>query len=189
MNDIQFTCQLCSYLLSYPDETFHSSLALIKDDLNEINSPEMRKPLAFFLNEATKQTSSELISTFVQTFDFGRQTNLYVTYMTSGEQRERSIDLLYLKNYYTLHGFSATDKELPDFLPLMLEFASQVTDETRNPVFSKYFDNIKEIATRLETSDNLYANILEAVLAALNESGVNKSTRRSEELCLDNSCG
>lgn len=109
--------------------------------------------------------------------------------MTSGEQRERGVDLLYLKNYYKLHGFSATDLELPDFLPLMLEFAARVDDEVRMPIFSKYFDNIKEISNRLETNNNLYRHLFIAIMTALKESGITKSTRRSDELCLSNSCG
>lgn len=189
MNDVQRTFQICSYLLSYPDEEFHQSLADVEEEINELNITHIRTQLFTFIQQLQKHSLNDLVHQYVNTFDFGRKTNLYITYMTSGEQRERGVDLLYLKNYYKLHGFSATDVELPDFLPLMLEFAARVDDEVRMPVFSKYFDNIKEISDRLEANKNIYRHLFNAILIALKESGVTKSTRRSDELCLSNSCG
>ncbi len=47
---------------------------------------------------------------------------MYLTYMNTGEQRERGIELLELKQHYKKSGFEVTDKELPDYLPLLLEF-------------------------------------------------------------------
>lgn len=189
MNDIQFTFQLCSYLLSYPDKQFYESLPLLENELNVLDSSEVKQHFKSFLHLAKQKTNNELIGTYVNTFDFGRKTNLYITYMTSGEQRERGVDLLYLKNYYKLNGFDVTEQELPDFLPIMLEFASHVNSEVRNPIFSKYFDNIKEISDRIEREDNLYEHIFKGILFALSMSGVTKSTRRSEELCLNNYYG
>ncbi len=49
---------------------------------------------------------------------------MYVTYFNSGEQRERGIELPQLKNTYEQSGFLPTEKESPDYLPLMLEFAA-----------------------------------------------------------------
>lgn len=189
MDDIQFTFQLCSYLLSYPDKQFYESLPLLENELNVLDSSEVKQHFKSFLHLAKQKTNNELIGTYVNTFDFGRKTNLYITYMTSGEQRERGVDLLYLKNYYKLNGFDVTEQELPDFLPIMLEFASHVNSEVRNPIFSKYFDNIKEISGRIERENNLYKHIFKVILIALNSSGVTKSTRRSEELCLNNFYG
>lgn len=189
MDEIQYTFQVCSYLLSYPNEQFYKSLTKVKKDVEQMETKELRTMLINFINKALRQSQNDLINNFVYTFDFGRKTNLYITYMTSGEQRERGIDLLYLKNYYQMHGFSITDTELPDFLPLMLEFAAQVNEEIRKPIFGKYFDNIKEIADRLKVNNNLYHHVLQAIMLALQKSGISKSVRRSEDLCLNNSCG
>lgn len=189
MSSSQLTFQLCSYLLSYPDVEFSETLTSIKNDIEQIQSKAIRIELSAFIQKAEQKTLSELIHTFVYTFDFGRKTNLYVTYMTSGEQRERGIDLLYLKNYYQLHGYSVTEQELPDFLPLMLEFAAQVNIEVIKPVFSKYYDNVKEISNQLEQNNHLYSHIFQAIILALKDVGITKSARRSDELCLNNFCG
>lgn len=180
VSDTQQTFQLCSYLLSYPNVAFHESLPAIKEEIKAIQIEGVRTELATFINKIEQQTLTELVHTFVHTFDFGKKTNLYITYMTSGEQRERGMDLLYLKNYYQLHGFSVSDKELPDFLPLMLEFAAQVDDETIKPIFSKYYDNLIEISSQLDEGDHLYRHVFQTILLALNEAGITRSARRSD---------
>ena len=126
---------------------------------------------------------NELIATYVYTFDFGKKTNLYVTYMSNGEQRERGMDLLFLKNYYKLYGFNVTEKELPDYLPMMLEFASQVDLEKMKPVFERYVSNIEEIEEHLNPEENLYGHILKSILLALKKVGITQTVRRSEEIC------
>lgn len=180
---IQQVFQLSSFLLSYPDQEFVDSLEEIVEDLELVEMSAMRDELSQFCQKARKLTSSELIATYVNTFDFGKKTNLYITYMSNGEQRERGMDLLFLKNYYQLHGFAVTDKELPDYLPVMLEFASQVDSEEFKPLFARYLDNIKEVERHLVREENLYRSIFKAILFALEEAGISRAVRRSEEIC------
>ncbi len=181
-DEIQSVFQICSYLLAYPDQVFHESLSDLEEaDVKELPPGKIKQELGQFITAAKKLTIDEFIHTYVYTFDFGKKTNLYVTYMTSGEQRERGIDLLFLKNYYKLHGFEATELELPDFLPMMLEFAGQVDKETLQPVFERYFENMVEIRDRLTEQNNLYRHVLEAVVEAVKEAGITKTKRRGEE--------
>lgn len=186
---LQQAFQLCSYLLSYPDKEYIHSFPEIEFELDSFSIPEIKEELQQFLLKAQKLSSSELVSSYVNTFDFGKKTNLYVTYMSNGEQRERGMDLLFIKNYYKLHGFDVTDKELPDYLPIMLEFASLVDQDVMKPVFERYVANIKEIAGNLNPNDNLYGHIMRSILLALQETGITKSVRRSEELCTNSFYG
>ncbi|MBL4953984.1 nitrate reductase molybdenum cofactor assembly chaperone [Neobacillus sp. OS1-32] len=181
-SQIQQTFQLCSYLLSYPDQELMDSLEDVKSELESLAFSAIKEELVQFLEKAKLKSLSELISTYVYTFDFGKKTNLYVTYMTNGEQRERGMDLLFLKNYYRLNGFDVTDKELPDYLPIMLEFASLVDKETLKPVFERYLDNIKEINNHLDSEVNLYGHITKTIVLALEEAGISKPVRRSGEI-------
>lgn len=187
--DTQQVFQLCSYLLSYPDKEWMDSLGEIEEEIKWLNDSPMKTELYEFWQGAMNQTPAGLLATYVNTFDFGKKTNLYITYMTNGEQRERGMDLLFLKNYYKLQGFAVTDKELPDFLPVMLEFAGQVDEEKMRPVFERYLENIKEIENHLVAENNLYRHILAASLRALEDAGVTKGVRRSEEICSTNFFG
>jgi nitrate reductase delta subunit len=181
--------QLCSYLLNYPDLEWIDSLIEVEEEVEMLAVSPMKDELLQFCKGAKGKSAAEILATYVNTFDFGKKTNLYVTYMSSGEQRERGMDLLFLKNYYKLQGFSVTDKELPDYLPIMLEFASLVAEEKIKPVFERYFENIKEIEMHLTEANNLYRHILSAVIGALEDAGVTKSVRRSEEICSTNFYG
>jgi nitrate reductase molybdenum cofactor assembly chaperone NarJ/NarW len=182
-DDTRQVFQLCSYLLNYPDHEWIDSLIEVEEEVEYLASSPMKDELLQFCQGAKKKSAAAILSTYVNTFDFGKKTNLYVTYMSSGEQRERGMDLLFLKNYYKLQGFSVTDKELPDYLPIMLEFASLVDEEKIKPVFERYFENIKEIEKHLIDANNLYHHILSACLRALEDAGVTKAVRRSEEIC------
>jgi nitrate reductase delta subunit len=155
----------------------------VEEEVELLAASAMKEELLKFCHEAKEKSPAHILATYVNTFDFGKKTNLYVTYMSSGEQRERGMDLLFLKNYYKLQGFSVTDKELPDYLPIMLEFASLVEDEKIKPVFERYFENIKEIEKHLVEANNLYRHILTAAVRALEDAGVTKAVRRSEEIC------
>lgn len=182
-NDIQQAFQLCSYLLSYPDEEYMNSLEMVISELDSLSIPSIKEGIQQFCQKAMMLSLNELIATYVYTFDFGKKTNLYVTYMSNGEQRERGMDLLFLKNYYKMYGFNVTEKELPDYLPIMLEFASQVDLEKMKPVFERYVSNIEEIEEHLNPEENLYGHILTSILLALKKVGITQTVRRSEEIC------
>jgi nitrate reductase delta subunit len=181
--------KLCSYLLNYPDSEWIDSLGEVEEEIDLLAASPMKDELNKFCLRVKEKSAAEIVASYVNTFDFGKKTNLYVTYMSSGEQRERGMDLLFLKNYYKLQGFSVTDKELPDYLPIMLEFASLVDDEKMKPVFERYFENIREIEKGLVEANNYYCHILSAAVGALEDAGVKKAVRRSEEICSTNFYG
>ncbi|WP_251552944.1 nitrate reductase molybdenum cofactor assembly chaperone [Neobacillus muris] len=175
--------QYCSILLNYPDQEYQEILEEAAEASSGQPESEANQELQQFLAKARSLSPTELVATYVNTFDFGKKTNLYVSYMTNGEQRERGMDLLFLKNYYQMHGFQVTDKELPDYLPVMLEFAGQVDQETFRPILERYYDHMKEIADHLDPSHNLYGHLFQAILLALKGAGITKPVRRSEEIC------
>ncbi|MCR9039845.1 nitrate reductase molybdenum cofactor assembly chaperone [Bacillus sp. L381] len=173
--DRQITFSALSCLLSYPDEEWRAELPDWKTLILDISSQEIRKKLLRFLKAAAGFSQEALIEHYVYTFDFGKKTNMYVTYFNSGEQRERGIELLHLKNTYQQSGFLPTEKELPDYLPLMLEFAAIAEIEAARSVFEKYLSNVRELASRLEKNDSIYAGLLHVLIAALEDIGVRES--------------
>jgi nitrate reductase delta subunit len=182
-NEINQIFQYCSLLLSYPDGEYRTIIEEVSEESANLADSQVKEELQQFLKKAKTLTDSDLVSIYINTFDFGKKTNLYTTYMTNGEQRERGMDLLFLKNYYQLHGFSVTDKELPDYLPIILEFASQVDLAVMKPVFERFYGNIKEIEIHLNPELNLYSHIFRTILLALEKVGITKRVRRSEEIC------
>lgn len=64
----------------------------------------------------------QLQELYVETFDFQRKSTLYMTYFKYEDSKERGAMLAELKSIYQLYGLDMMNEELPDYLPLMLEF-------------------------------------------------------------------
>lgn len=174
MNSEQMkTVFLCtSYLLSYPNDEWADLLNDCLEMINTVQNEAIIDKITAFIHEIQAIPARQRMEQYVETFDFGKKTNLYVTYMNTGEQRERGMELLQLKQRYKAAGFDATDQELPDYLPLMLEFAAYAEQQHVIPLFETYADNIAEIRTHLAASGSPYTAIFDAIFQVLEELGV-----------------
>lgn len=174
--------QLCSYLLNYPTKEIYQSLTQLKSELDFSEALEIEKEIDTFFTKTLNHTNEQLATMYVDTFDFGKKTNLYVTYMSNGEQRERAMDLLFIKNYYKLNGYDVTDLELPDFLPIMLEFASTQEKKSIEFLFSRYIRNILEMIDSIKHTNELYGHLMEALRLALKDFDFS-SPNKEETVC------
>lgn len=165
--------QIISYLLDYPSMEAKGILSDIKEEIETVVSEEdVKEYLIRFIDEIEKLSFDDWESHYIDHFDFGRLTNLYVTYLKLGEQRERGLELLKLKKYYDAHGFHVTDKELPDYLPIILEFCAQVSVETSNELLSMYGKAITEIQMKLIEQDSFYQLLFEALVLQMKAHGL-----------------
>ncbi|WP_168735771.1 nitrate reductase molybdenum cofactor assembly chaperone [Cohnella fermenti] len=121
---IQRLYGIVSVLLQYPDEEWRRRLSDLREEAEELADAEDRETITDFLDLAERTEEREWQDRYVRTFDFGKKSNLYATYSEHGEDRERGTALLSLKRLYQEAGFELETTELPDYLPLMLEFAS-----------------------------------------------------------------
>ncbi|AFQ12672.1 TPA: nitrate reductase molybdenum cofactor assembly chaperone [Bacillus pacificus] len=165
-----FSCS--SFLLSYPEFGWREALTELQEEIAAIEQEDVKASLTTFIKQALHKTNDQLIDSYVYTFDFGKKTNMYLTYMNTGEQRERGIELLELKQHYKKSGFEVTDKELPDYLPLLLEFFTHANEQDSEPIMSKYKENIQTLHVQLKEADSMYEPILAAVLLAIEAWGV-----------------
>ncbi len=117
--------RIAALLLQYPSESLQEALgSLERRDLRgaKRSRAAIERLLALY---ATTQ-AGELQRLYTETFDFNKQRTLHLTYQLHGDSRQRGIALLRLKQAYESAGFDLVSNELPDYLPLMLEFADLV---------------------------------------------------------------
>ncbi|MGA2283247.1 MAG: nitrate reductase molybdenum cofactor assembly chaperone [Candidatus Dormibacteria bacterium] len=107
----------------------------------------------------------ELQSAYVDTFDLGRRCSLYLTYPLLGDRRERGMALLRLKHRYALHGLELSDRELPDFLPVMLEYAASEPDG--EALLAEHRVPLELLRAALDDLGSAYAAPVAAVCALL----------------------
>ncbi|WP_033827065.1 nitrate reductase molybdenum cofactor assembly chaperone [Bacillus andreraoultii] len=166
--------QLISILFQYPDNELHSILPELQKEIQNLNDPELKKILIQFIDVLNNTPTEQLINHYIEQFDFGRTTNLYVTYFNSGEARERGIELLKLKEYYKEHGFDITDKELPDYLPLMLEFCGNVSTPVSNDLLQNHYHSILEMQNKFHEANSFYGYLLDALLLCMERNGLSR---------------
>ena len=166
------TYQIISILMQYPEEEFFELLPYIREITSEIPHEKTRTNLEKFLSILEESTIDSLIEHYILHFDFGRLTNLYVTYLKLGEQRERGLELLKLKKFYEASGFQTVDMELPDYLPLMLEFCGNVPTEISNELLQMHAEAICEIALKLKESNSYYSHLFDALLYEMERNNI-----------------
>jgi nitrate reductase molybdenum cofactor assembly chaperone NarJ/NarW len=159
--------KLLSVLLRYPDER----LVAARDELAAAvaalpRSPE-KPPLERFLAHLARATPRELEQGYVETFDLRRRTSLYLTYYLHGDTRKRGMSLLRLKRLYAAAGLELAREELPDYLPLVLEFAALAPEGAGETVLRQHRPSLELLRASLHAAGSPYAHLLDAVCAGL----------------------
>jgi nitrate reductase delta subunit len=142
-----------SRLLLYPDGPFSEDAGGDRD-------------VAAFLDSVRGVPLARLRDDYIATFDFDRRTNLYLTYHLYGDGRRRGIELVRLKRRFREAGLELADGELPDYLPVLLEFA-ELAPEAGREVLGGLRGSIELIRSALYERRSAYAHLLDAVAAAL----------------------
>ena len=157
--------QAASVCLSYPDDEVLASGPLIAAALRE-SAPQAAEQFAPLL-EWWAQTDAAVVRTaYVDTFDMSRRHALYLTYWTDGDTRRRGGALADLKARYRAAGMEADTGELPDYLPLVLEFTRHRPD-AGTAILQQYRASVELIRIALAERGSPYAGVVAAVCATL----------------------
>ncbi|SMG65257.1 Nitrate reductase, delta subunit [methanotrophic bacterial endosymbiont of Bathymodiolus sp.] len=90
---------------------------------------EDKTKLTDFITWASDLSLTKIQAKYVDSFDMTAENSLYLTYHLFDEQdRERGPALIELTELYKSTGFEISDGELPDYLPLILEYVSTMDD-------------------------------------------------------------
>jgi len=156
---------MVSYLLQYPDDEWQDWLYAVRLAADTIEDEELQRLLLDFLDSAERTDKVNWQDQYVRTFDFGKKTNLYLTYSDHGEERERGPALIALKRQYEEAGFELTaGGELPDYLPIVLEFASAAPWPAAEAVLSGHHRALSSIHRELLQIGSPYAALFELLL-------------------------
>jgi nitrate reductase delta subunit len=151
--------KLLSLLLQYPGEELLAARAELAAAADE--------PLRRFAEWWASEPAGELQRAYVETFDFTRRNSLYLTYHVHGDRRQRGVALLRLKQSYAAAGLELLDGELPDYLPVMLEFAALAPADIGLAALAERRDAIELIRAGLHAAGSPYSLLLDAVAGLL----------------------
>jgi nitrate reductase delta subunit len=154
--------KLISLLLQYPDKEIYSLHWDNEPGTNE--TLPWTENLKIFADYFHNNTLEALQENYVQTFDFNDKANLYLTYSQNNKDKERGKALAELKEIYSVAGFELESTELPDYLPLMLEFVFLADKKISMDLLLRFRDPIVTIHQNLSEQNSPYAALFAALL-------------------------
>lgn len=156
--------QVASWCLSYPDDVLREQVPVLRSALAEHDIDDLTP----FLDHLDHGTLEERQREYVDVFDLSRKHALYVSYWTDGDTRRRGEVLASFKQRYRDSGFAVdTQGELPDFLPLVLEFAAIADPDAGEALLREYRPSLELLRIGLVEDDSPYAGVVAAVCATL----------------------
>ncbi|WP_413775366.1 nitrate reductase molybdenum cofactor assembly chaperone [Psychrobacter sp. YP14] len=165
--------KVLSLLIDYPaNELFEGdTLALSKDivSTSPLISPEVRAQIAALIDELIEMGSLEAQAQYDGLFERGRSLSLWLFEHVHGESRDRGQAMVDLMGQYEDAGFEIDQKELPDYLPMYLEFLAYQAAVTGDEIkirmdIADVSHIIALLAARLKDRDSLYEGCFNALL-------------------------
>lgn len=161
------TFKVLGLLMSYPKPEWVAHL----DDCSTLLMQEealpkkhLRSVLAFIEELKTKDIYA-VQEEYVATFDRGRSHSLHLFEHIHGESRDRGQAMVNLSDAYEQKGLFIDQAELPDYIPLFLEFLSLCPVDEAIALLGEPIDIIASIATRLNKRGSSYSALFDALVA------------------------
>ncbi len=121
------TLKVLSVLLSYPEAEMLAALDEMAGVIEQENLllAAYKKSVLALIDTYRGADLLDAQEAYVALFDRGRFLSLHIFEHVHGESRDRGQAMVNLLQMYEAHGFEMTTHELPDYIPLFLEFLSQ----------------------------------------------------------------
>lgn len=157
-------------LIAYPTEALQAATGEIAVVLAEegLVSAQGRAALDDLLSELADHDIYELQERYFTLFDRSRTLSLHLFEHVHAESRDRGQAMADLIELYRSHGFEPTASELPDFLPLFLEFLSLLPGQGAQALLSEAAGILHSLAERLVARKSAYAAVFQALAAIAN---------------------
>lgn len=153
--------QILSVLLTYPSAELQTALPELESALAA--APETActvAPLFDFLRQHDEVTLQE---NYVATFDRNPKHSLHLFEHIHGESRDRGQAMVDLLQEYKRYGLLMTPDELPDYVPLFLEFLSQIDADDAERLLGEAIHVLALIGDKLKANGSLYHTVFDAL--------------------------
>lgn len=161
------TFKVLSALLAYPSAPMQESIAAMRAllDGEKLLSGSARKGLDRLMDEIEQGDLYDLQERYGLLFDRTRSLSLHLFEHVHGESRDRGQAMIDLQSVYAQKGLLIDSHELPDFLPLFLEFLSMQPREEAYDLLGQPAHVLAALAERLRKRGSAYEAVFRALLA------------------------
>ncbi len=179
-------------LLSYPREEVWQALPEIAGAIriSPLIAPRQCEDLLTLVDELRAAGLLEAEERYVELFDRGRAASLHLFEHLHGEGRDRGQAMVDLKRLYERAGYELSSRELPDYLPVVLEYLSCRDLREARDLLSDCAHILRRIGQSLFARGSSYAAVLQALLviageAPIDAAAVPRVAERTEHLDRD----
>lgn len=170
-----------SVLLSYPTVELQQVIpdirALVEAEARL--GAENKTALAVLLDQLEREDIYDLEENYVLLFDRSRSLSLNLFEHVHGESRDRGSAMVDLLHTYRDAGFDLSSSELPDHLPVLLEFLSTRPYAEARALLQDAGPILVALSDRLQRRETPYAAVLEGLLAL---AGIDEIDSEAEQL-------
>lgn len=169
-------------LLNYPDNDLRESLPEIRELLLETSWFHRRHHprLDALLDDLSSGELLDVEARYIDLFERGRKASLYLFEHAYGESRERGQALVALNERYAKANLHLTARELPDFLPVVLEYLSLRSLAEARSLLSEAEPILRRVGDTLQGKHSPYAVIFDALLSFLQVAPLGPPPERAE---------
>ena len=159
------TFKLLGLLLSYPSESLQQHMDELKTVFEDegLIPAKIKKPLFAFMDSYANRNLVRLQEDYVALFDRGRAHSLYLFEHIHGESRDRGQAMVDLSDHYIQHGVTLSAKELPDYLPVFLEFLSEIDIAEAQTLLGEVVHIIAGVGAKLRAKKVDYHQVFRAL--------------------------
>jgi nitrate reductase molybdenum cofactor assembly chaperone NarJ/NarW len=172
--------QAAALLLAYPDEQHEERLATVDELLAHVTGSAAEQ-LGSTVADLRSVEPMHAAIRYVDTFDMRRRSTMYLTYWTAGDTRNRGSHMLEFTHTYRESGVNPPEREAPDYLPVVLEFAATVDPTAGRRLLIAHRVPIDLLRDALAQSGSPYAHAVAAVCETL-PVRTEQDARRAQQL-------
>ena len=165
------TLRACALLIGYPDASLRGMLPSIATALHDeaALSAGRLAELEALIEALQQQAPLDTEAAYVELFDRGRSTSLHLFEHVHGDSRDRGPAMIDLVQTYEKAGLFLSPGELPDYLPVVLEFASTQPPKEARAFLGEMTHILNALFTALVKRESRYASVVGALIELAGE--------------------
>ncbi|QRZ62063.1 nitrate reductase molybdenum cofactor assembly chaperone [Rothia sp. ZJ932] len=164
----QVIYQVASVLMLYPDTEIQALIPELRQLAQEVGETPLVEAIDDVAHWYESAPMEDVAASYVQEYDLSRRHSFHLSYWTEGDTRRRGEALTRFKKMYrdsgmvtNLHG------ELPDYLPLVLEFTALVDSRAGRASLQAYRPSLELLRLALRDDNLAFHKLVECICDSL----------------------
>ena len=162
------TLSLVAYLFGYPDTDWWSAMGDCRAEAEKIEPLQNRQVILEFLDYVQGLGQKEYEELYVRVFEFSSNTNLYLTMHDRTDFGKQAQEMQAFKTLFLDNGYDL-NKELPDYLPAVLELTASISRVQASKVLTAARPKIELLRDRFVEAKLAHTFLLDVILTESDE--------------------